>query len=186
MLSPRLFPTAQTQPPATAGVEQPFADRPIPNLTGGGRVFRNTLGMRLRGAYLTFHRMANAHFEPLGVTADQFVVLTLLAEEEGLTQREIVARAYSDPNTIGEMLTRLEGKKLVRRERHPADGRARVVLLTPKGRPAQKRLWASWEGHLREIDAAFRAEELKALKGLLTRIPDAVAETGDAAGGAVA
>src|SRR5262245_25963635 len=186
MLSPRLFPTAQTQPPATAGVEQPFADRPIPNLTGGGRVFRNTLGMRLRGAYLTFHRMANAHFEPLGVTADQFVVLTLLAEEEGLTQREIVARAYSDPNTIGEMLTRLEGKKLVRRERHPTDGRARIVLLTPKGRELQTRLWASWEGRLQEIDDAFGTQELVGLKEFLTRIPDAVAESGNAADDAVA
>jgi DNA-binding MarR family transcriptional regulator len=142
--------------------------------------------MRLRGAYLTFHRMANAHFEPLGVTADQFVVLTLLAEEEGLTQREIVARAYSDPNTIGEMLARLEGKKLVRRERHPSDGRARIVFLTPKGRTLQKRLWASWEGYLREIDAAFGARELDVLKALLARIPDAVAESGDAADGAVA
>jgi DNA-binding MarR family transcriptional regulator len=142
--------------------------------------------MRLRGAYLTFHRMANAHFEPLGVTADQFVVLTLLAEEEGLTQREIVARAYSDPNTIGEMLTRLEGKKLVRRERHPTDGRARAVFLTPKGRALLKKLWASWEGHLQEIDAAFAAKELEALKGLLRRIPDAVTESGSAAGGAVA
>ena len=180
------FTTDQTQPPATAGVEQPSADRPIPNPTGGGRVFRDTLGMRLRGAYLTFHRMANAHFEPLGVTADQFVVLTLLAEEEGLTQREIVARAYSDPNTIGEMLTRLEGKKLVRRERHPTDGRARVVFLTPKGRALQKRLWASWESPLREIDAAFGAKELEALKGLLARIPDAVADSGASADGEVA
>ena len=180
------FTTDQTQPPATAGVEQPSADRPIPNPTGGGRVFRDTLGMRLRGAYLTFHRMANAHFEPLGVTADQFVVLTLLAEEEGLTQREIVARAYSDPNTIGEMLTRLEGKKLVRRERHPTDGRARIVLLTPKGRALQKRLWSSWDGPLRGIDAAFKTRELEALKSLLTRIPGAVAESGGEADGAVA
>jgi DNA-binding MarR family transcriptional regulator len=130
--------------------------------------------------------MANAHFEPLGVTADQFVVLTLLAEEEGLTQREIVARAYSDPNTIGEMLTRLEGKKLVRRERHPRDGRARIVLLTLKGRTVQKQLWTSWEGHLQKIDDAFGAKELKTLKRLLIRIRDTVAESGDAANGAVA
>jgi DNA-binding MarR family transcriptional regulator len=187
LVSLTLFATAETQPPATVGVEQqPSADRPIPNLTGGGRVFRDTLGMRLRGAYLTFHRMANAHFEPLGVTADQFVVLTLLAEEEGLTQREIVARAYSDPNTVGEMLTRLEGKKLVRRERHPTDGRARIVLLTPKGRALQKRLWSGWEGPLREIDAAFKAKELEAIKRLLASVPDAVAESAEAAGGAVA
>ncbi len=149
-------------------------------------MFRETLGMRLRGAYLTFHRMANAHFEQFGVTADQFVVLTLLAEEDGITQREVVERAFSDPNTIGEMLTRLEKKKLVRRERHPQDGRARCVFLTPKGRKVQEQLWDSWEGRLEEVDGAFRPEELEVLKNLLGRIPDAVTGSREAAGGAVA
>lgn len=149
-------------------------------------MFRDTLGMRLRGAYLIFHRMANAHFEQYGVTADQFVVLTLLAEEEGVTQREVVERAFSDPNTIGEMLTRLEKKKLVQREPHPHDGRARCVYLTPKGRKVQRQLWDSWEGRLQEVDNAFRPEELEVLKNLLGRIPDAVADSRGAAGGAVA
>jgi DNA-binding MarR family transcriptional regulator len=142
--------------------------------------------MRLRGAYLTFHRMANAHFEPFGVTADQFVVLTLLAEKEGVTQREVVERAFSDPNTIGEILARLEKKKLIQRQRHPQDGRARCAYLTAKGRKKQRQLWDSWEGHLADVDNAFRPEELAVLKSLLGRIPDAVAASRDAAGGAVA
>jgi DNA-binding MarR family transcriptional regulator len=142
--------------------------------------------MRLRGAYLTFHRMANAHFEQFGVTADQFVVLTLLAAEDGVTQREVVEQAFSDPNTIGEMLTRLEKKKLILRERHPQDGRARCVYLTPKGRKLQRQLLDSWEGHLEDVDNAFRPEELEVLKSLLGRIPDAVAASRDASGGAVA
>jgi len=149
-------------------------------------VFRDTLGMRLRGAYLTFHRMANAHFEQFGVTADQFVVMTLLAEEDGVTQRDLVEQAISDANTIGEMLTRLEKKQFVRRERHPKDGRARCVFLTPKGRKMQKQLWDSWECHLQARDNAFRREELEVLKSLLGRIPDAVAASRDAAGGEVA
>jgi MarR family transcriptional regulator, organic hydroperoxide resistance regulator len=143
-------------------------------------VFRDTVGMRLRGAYLTFHRMANAHFELFGATADQFVVLTLLAEADGVTQREVVEQAFSDPNTIGEMLTRLEKKKLIEREQHPHDGRARCVYLTAKGRKVQRQLWDSWEERLQEVNGAFRPEELKVLKGLLARIPDAVAVPRDA------
>jgi DNA-binding MarR family transcriptional regulator len=142
--------------------------------------------MRLRGAYLTFHRMANAHFEPFDVTADQFVVLTLLAEQDGVTQRDLAAQAFSDANTIGEMLTRLEKKQFVCREPHPEDGRARCVFLTPRGRKKQKQLWESWQGRLQEIDNAFGPEELEALRCLLGRIPDAVAGSRDAAGGAVA
>src|SRR5262245_30524353 len=142
--------------------------------------------MRLRGAYLTFHRMANAHFEQFGVTADQFVVLTLLAEKDGVTQRDLVEQAFSDANTIGEMLTRLEKKQFVRRERHPKDGQASCVFLTRSGRKMQKQLWDSWEGPLQQVDNVFRPEELEALGCLLGRIPDAVAASRDAAGGAVA
>ena len=145
-------------------------------------VFRDTLGMRLRGAYLTFHRMANAHFEPFGVTADQFVALTLLAGTDGVTQRELVDLAFSDRNTIGEMLARLEKKRLIRRERHPRDGRARCVFLTDKGRKVQHVLWDSWEGHVRAVDGAFRSEELKTLNRLLARIPGTVDAIGDAEG----
>jgi DNA-binding MarR family transcriptional regulator len=142
--------------------------------------------MRLRGAYLTFHRMANAHFEQFGVTADQFVVLTLLADGDGVTQRELVEQAFSDANTIGEMLTRLEKKQFVRRERHPRDGRARCVFLTPKGRKMQQQLWDSWEGHLETVDNAFRPRELEVLKDLLGRIPDTVAASRAGAEGSVA
>jgi DNA-binding MarR family transcriptional regulator len=149
-------------------------------------VFIETLGMRLRGAYLTFHRMANAHFEPFGVTADQFVVLTLLAEEDGVTQRDLVKQAFSDANTIGEMLTRLEKKQFVRRQRHMKDGRARCVFLTPKGRKMQQQLWNSWEGPMQAVDNVFRARELEVIKSLLGRIPNAVATSGGAAGGEVA
>jgi DNA-binding MarR family transcriptional regulator len=142
--------------------------------------------MRLRGAYLPFHRLANAHFEQFGVTADQFVVLTMLAEEDGVAQRDLVEQTFSDANTIGEMLTRLEKKPFVGRERPPKDGRARCVFLTPRGRKRQVRLWESWEGHLQEVDNAFRPEELEVLKSLLGCLPDAVAVSRDAAGGAVA
>jgi DNA-binding MarR family transcriptional regulator len=146
-------------------------------------MFRDRLGMRLRGAYHTFHRKANAFFEPFGVTADQFVVLSLLAEQDGITQRELVEQAFSDPNTIGEMLARLEKKRLVYRTPHPLDGRARCVFLTPKGRTLQAKLLDTWDSDLQPGDNNFRPKELEVLKELLGRIPVAASR---AAGGEVA
>jgi DNA-binding MarR family transcriptional regulator len=127
--------------------------------------------MRLRGAYLTFHRRANAHFESLGTTADQFVVLTVVTEEEGLTQREVVDRAYSDPNTIGAILNRLERKKLIRRKAHPHDGRARCVYPTPLGRKLRRQLAAGSRALHDELDGLFSRPELETLEHLLARIP---------------
>ena len=99
--------------------------------------------MRLRRAYLTVHRTARAHFASFGVTADQYVLLSLLAEEDGITQKELSGRMYSDGNTIAAMVRLLEAKDLIRRERCDADGRARRVHLTKAGRQLQRKLIAS-------------------------------------------
>src|SRR3954451_5395534 len=92
------------------------------------------LAKRLRAAYLALHRRTNAALSESGVTADQFVLLTALAEGDGVTQKDLVGRTGSDPNTMSEMLARLEKKGVVARERHSEDGRARIVTLTRRGR----------------------------------------------------
>jgi DNA-binding MarR family transcriptional regulator len=96
--------------------------------------------MRLRGAYLTVHRQLQRLFRSQGATADQFVLLTLLAEEDGVTQKDLVRRSFSDANTIAAMLRRLESRNLVRRTPHEHDGRATRVHLTDHGRSLQRQL----------------------------------------------
>lgn len=137
--------------------------------------FGATLGMRLRGAYLTFHRRANAWFAGSGMTADQYVVLTLLAEARGgLTQREVVDRAFSDPNTIAAVLGRLERKGLVLRRTDPDDGRARRAVPTPQGRRVQQRLHAGSAPLRALLDVPFGRRDRSRLSELLSRIPGAV------------
>ncbi len=102
--------------------------------------FRETLAMRLREAYFSIRRSAQQHLTESEATIDQVVVLTLLAEEDGLTQLELGERAFSDPSTIRQMLVLLEDRQWIRREPCPNDGRARRVFLTSEGRRQQQRL----------------------------------------------
>src|ERR671911_1770542 len=88
----------------------------------------------LRAAYFAMHRVSDAHFSRHGVTADQFVLLACLAEQDAITQQELARRMPSDPSTVRAMLVLLEGRGLVRRDRHPADSRARTAELTAAGR----------------------------------------------------
>jgi len=96
-------------------------------------------GMLLRKAYLGFHRRANARMLKLGITADQFVALSVIAQDEGLTQVTLVERTESDPNTVTAILSLLERRGLVRRTVHAKDRRARCVSLTAAGRRIQAR-----------------------------------------------
>src|SRR4051794_5251569 len=106
--------------------------------SGGGMTSGRDIARALRAAYLALHRQTNACFVADGVTADQFVVLSALADADGVTQQDLVRRVNSDPNTVRAILVLLEGRGLVIRGPHPADGRARCVTLTAKGRQSFK------------------------------------------------
>lgn len=99
------------------------------------------LAMALRAGYWKMHRAADAAFLEQGVTANQFVLLSLLSESDGVTQRDLVERASSDPNTIRQMLDVLRRKSLVERKRHPIDGRAWQISLTGRGKTLYAKLW---------------------------------------------
>jgi DNA-binding MarR family transcriptional regulator len=124
----------------------------------------------LRAAYLALHRQTSDCLAKDGVTADQFVLLAALAEADAVTQQELVRRMDSDPNTVRAMLLLLEGRGLVARGRHPADGRARCVTLTAKGRQVFNRLWTKSEPLRARLLAAFRPDEVTALVELLHRV----------------
>jgi DNA-binding MarR family transcriptional regulator len=70
------------------------------------------------------------------------------------------------------MLLLLEGRGLVARERCPADGRARSVALTAKGRQVFQRLWTKSEPLRARLLADFRPDEATALVGLLRRVAE--------------
>jgi DNA-binding MarR family transcriptional regulator len=129
----------------------------------------------LRAVYLALHRQTNDCFARDGVTADQFVLLAALEEADAAIQQELVQRIGSDPNTVRAMLLLLEGRGLVARERHPADGRARRVTLTGKGRQVFRKLWAKSEPLRARLLAALRPDEAAALVGLLHRVAEVMA-----------
>jgi DNA-binding MarR family transcriptional regulator len=129
----------------------------------------------LRGAYFAMHRVSDAHFGRHGVTADQFVLLACLAEQDAITQQELARRASSDPSTVRAMLVLLEGRGLVSRERQPDDRRARLVSLTAKGRRLFERLWETSEPIRVRMLAGFSAEEARSLLDGLRRLIDNLA-----------
>jgi DNA-binding MarR family transcriptional regulator len=61
-------------------------------------------------------------------------VLLPLFEEDGLRMGELARRARLSKQTMTTLVRLLERNGLVRRERDPLDGRAFLVLLTPRSR----------------------------------------------------
>jgi DNA-binding MarR family transcriptional regulator len=132
------------------------------------------LARALRAAYQAMHRRTDGCFAADRVTADQFALLSALADADAATQQDLVRRVGSDPNTVRAMLLLLEERGLVARKPHPDDGRARRVTLTAKGRQTFARLWTKSESIRSRLLTTLRPKDVAALVSLLQRVAHAM------------
>jgi len=132
------------------------------------------LAMRLRAAYAHLRRRSNLAFSSFGMTSDQYVLLSVLAEQGEATQQELVRRCSSDTATIGTMVSLLETKALVTRTPHPEDGRALSVKLTWAGRRRWQEMKRSGSSLRAELAGLFNERELGTLLGFLDRLAGAM------------
>lgn len=132
--------------------------------------FRSNPGMQLRAAYVSFRRRIQAHCSEYGITSDQLVLLSLLAEEDGITQTTLVERSYSDAATLTAMLRLLEGSAWIRREAHAEDGRAKRIFLTNEGRRLQDKVFRSHAPLIRSLTRHLNREEQRIVRSWLTHV----------------
>jgi MarR family transcriptional regulator for hemolysin len=69
---------------------------------------------------------------PLGFGMAYLPVLVALAEDGTLLQKDLAQRARVEQPTMAALLTRMERDGLIRREKHPTDGRAVRIALTSR------------------------------------------------------
>jgi DNA-binding MarR family transcriptional regulator len=130
--------------------------------------------MRLRAAYAHLRRRSNQAFVSFGMSSDQYVLLTVLAQYGEATQQELVRYCYSDTATMGTMLSLLEAKGLIRRTPHPQDGRARTVRLSRAGGRLAEKMRQSSSSLRAELASLFSHEELPRLLEFLERLAGAM------------
>ncbi|WP_051581586.1 MarR family winged helix-turn-helix transcriptional regulator [Pseudonocardia acaciae] len=87
------------------------------------------------------------------LTPVQYAVLLALTTAPGVDQRTVGELASLDKSTVGDVVSRLVRRGLVRRHRDPADGRRKLLHVTDD---ARRTVRAEVE-HLKEIDARFLA-----------------------------
>jgi DNA-binding MarR family transcriptional regulator len=95
---------------------------------------RRRLPPLLRAAWYGLNQAFRRRITHLKITPDQFIVLRVLTEHEGITQRELTGWMSSDPNTVASLLERMEQAGLLQRRAHADDRRAHSLKLTPVGR----------------------------------------------------
>ena len=111
---------------------------------------------------------------PSGLTPRQFAVLTIVAEEDGLTQTDLVERTGIDRSTLADIVGRLLSRGLIQRRRAKDDARAYAIKLAPQGakalRDAQPGAALADQKLLANLSPAKRQEFLDMLNVIVASI----------------
>jgi DNA-binding MarR family transcriptional regulator len=128
------------------------------------------LGFHVRLAHVAMYRDFAEHLAALDLTQKQAATLQLIGANEGLSQIDICATLGTDRSTIMGLVSRLQKRALVTRQRSKVDGRRQELYLTPKGKATLAQANALVRKHERNFTERFTAPELAALFDALKRV----------------
>ena len=84
--------------------------------------------------------------------ARQEHLLHILKKNPSINQKVFAEKVHVRPQSLGEMLTKMEENGLIVRRKDPSDGRAILVDLTPAGEAAEQ---AHHEIVMKEVEARY-------------------------------
>jgi len=99
----------------------------------GGRV-----GYELKRVQHDLRLYMDESLRKLDVTTPQYAALSVLAEEPGLSNAALARRSFVTPQTMNQIMVRLEAAGLVERRAHPEHGRVHQAYLTEEGENLRK------------------------------------------------
>ncbi|WNM24410.1 MarR family winged helix-turn-helix transcriptional regulator [Demequina capsici] len=101
------------------------------------------------------------------ITSVQYSILVVLDRRGSASQRELCDEVDLDRSTVADLVTRMERRGLVARERDSADARRNVVTLTERGLAERIRLQPLVAEANAQLTAALTDEQRNALRSAL-------------------
>jgi len=100
----------------------------------------------------SLERRSEAFFQPFGLTASKFNILSLLSIKGGkMDQADLVDQLLVGKSSLSIVLNRMVRDKLVMREAHPKDRRQVVLVIARKGSDLWRKIAPVYEANVREI-----------------------------------
>jgi DNA-binding MarR family transcriptional regulator len=130
--------------------------------------------MLLKRAEQAMVRTKSATLKPVGLTLGQYVALSELDGQEGITAATLARACLVTPQATMILLKTMEEQGLVSRSAHPRHPNVLELRITNVGREALHEARKRVDPVERRVSAAFSSMELETLRTLLSRFIDAV------------
>ena len=133
---------------------------------------QDSLGLMIYRTALALKSALQRCFKEKGfeITAEQWVIMRHLWEDEGISQREIGEKAAKDKPNITRMLDALEKKRLIFRQPDPRDRRKFCVYLTKEGKQLHERLLPLAQTLRERVTRSLSQPEIDRVKETLSKI----------------
>lgn len=128
------------------------------------------IGVNVQRAALKLNNYYQKVVNPFDITVDQWEILIVLWEKEGITQKELAERLHKDQTNVARMLFKLEKKEFIYRVVHETDRRSLRVYLTPKGREIKEEILAPSMDAYNKTIQGLSQEEVDTFRRVLTVI----------------
>ncbi|MDD2272829.1 MAG: MarR family transcriptional regulator [Desulfuromonadaceae bacterium] len=132
--------------------------------------FSDSLSFLITIAELYLKTELGRQLKPYGLTQEQWAVLNLLWETNGVTQKSLAVRSLKDQPNMTRILRRLEQKGLIFRTENSEDRRSYIISITAKGQELREATIDIAMGIRRQAFAGFDIRESEQLRSMLTRI----------------
>ncbi|GGA11047.1 MarR family transcriptional regulator [Paenibacillus marchantiophytorum] len=130
----------------------------------------SSFGFVLNHAGRRMTQLLNVSFQPYDITTEQWVVLSRLVEEDGITQKLLAIRAEKDQTNITRILDQLERKGLVERRANETDRRSFLTYITDQGRALNDILTPIERRAIASLLNQFSEEQVQLLRGMLAQV----------------
>jgi DNA-binding MarR family transcriptional regulator len=133
----------------------------------------------LREVWALNHALARTskHMEAtLGVTAQQRMLIRIVAAYPGIAAGELAEVLHLDAGTISATVGRLEKRGLIKRRRDTEDRRRVTLEVTPKGRKLDSPAKETVEASIKRVLDATPAKEIARVRGLLGNLAASLAK----------
>jgi DNA-binding MarR family transcriptional regulator len=136
--------------------------------------FKKSTVYNIGKAHLAIRKKGNSLIKSQdgNVTTEQFDVLHLICEQEGLTQREIAEELSKDKANITRTLDVMHKNELIKRSRDENDRRVYKIFLTEKGKKLEEKLIPAIREINKKITRGITKEELEEFTRILKIIQD--------------
>ncbi len=136
--------------------------------------FRESMGFLMGRTNQKLINSLSRELREYSITPEQWALLNLLIDQDGISQKELAFKSAKDQTTITRALDNLNKKNYIKRQSSPNDRRVFLIYLTDEGRRLMEQLIPVAQNLLKEIFKDFSPKEIIELKILLNKLYQAI------------